>query len=504
MIVVFVVIVVALTAVAAGYAVGSHSSEKKKNEQLRMLELNVNEERMKRELLQEQLESERKGHEADLEREKRNFMERLEAERGAAADRLEAEKAGAAERLAAERRSAAEMLESERKRAADILESERKGSQERIASEKENSSKMLAELEQRYKTTLESMKNEMKHLSDEFLKQKGEELKKSNIEQIGTILNPIKEQMESVKKSVQDVNKETAASKASMDERIKNLIAETNKIGLQADNLSKALKSNTKMQGDWGEQLLVSILENSGLREGIEYKVQENVKDENNRNLRPDVIICCPGNKQIIVDSKVSLTAYMDYVNAQSGEEQERFKKANLDSVKKHIDELSAKNYPGTVQGSLAQVLMFIPNEGSYILALRSDPQIGSYAFKKNVLLINATNLMMSLQLIYNLWQTERQTKNIERIVKESNGLYEKFAGFIENWDKIKSGFASLAKNMEATDKQLCTGPGNVVRRIEGLKKIGGLLPKKEISPNYIQRAEEGLEEETLSASGQS
>lgn len=463
------IIIYIISGIAAGAGLGIAFAERKKGKEIRLLEIQANEERLKREGIERQLADERNNFAAEIRREQSIFAERIESERKSAAAILEAEKRSAAEKLALERRNNENALKSER----------------------ENNSKLLEELEKKYTTALEGMKSEMKVLSGDILKQRSEELKKNNIEQIGTILNPIREQMESVRKSVQEVNKESIANKASMEEKIKNLIEETSKVGLQADNLAKALKGNSKLQGDWGEQLLASILENSGLREGLEYRIQENVKDENNNNLRPDVIVNCPGEKQIIIDSKVSLTAYVDYVNAQSEADQERYQKANMDSIRKHIDELAAKNYPATMPKALSHVLMFVPNEGSYVLALRSDPNIGSYAFKKNVLLINATNLMMALQLIYNLWQTEKQTRNLEKIVKESNGLYEKFATFLESWDKIKSGFATLSKNIETTDKQLCSGPGNVVKRIVELRRLGGLLPKKEIGAHYIRESEQ-------------
>ena len=254
--------------------------------------------------------------------------------------------------------------------------------------------------------------------------------------------------------------------------------------------LTSYLKNKSKVQGDWGEQVLENILESSGLRKDEDYFTQHNVKGEGNENLRPDVIVKCPGDKFIVIDSKVSLTAYLDYVAAEDPSEQKKAAQENLTSIRKHIDELSAKNYEKLVGNTISHVLMFIPNEGSYILALQTDPKIAQYAFSKNVLLINPTNLMMSLKLIYNIWQSERQTRNVENIVAESTGLYEKFAGFLETFTDVGTKIQSLQKAFDTAENQLCTGNGNLVRRVEKLKEKG-ILPKKSLPDKYLNKARE-------------
>jgi DNA recombination protein RmuC len=286
---------------------------------------------------------------------------------------------------------------------------------------------------------------------------------------------------------VRNVDISSAQHKVSIEKSIENLATQAVAVGKHADELARALKNNSKVQGDWGEQILESILESSGLRKGYEYVVQENVKD-GKRDLRPDVIVCCPGGKKIIIDSKVSLTAYVDYLAAETKEEAERHAKANKESIKKHIDELAAKGYSDIVANSMSHILMFVPNEGSYILALRSDPQIAQYAYRKGILLINPTNLMISLQLIYNMWQNERQTKNIEKVIKEGEALYEKFVGFYENWSKIKDQLSGVMALYDKADKQLCDGNSNIVRRLENLKKLG-IMPKKNIPGELLERS---------------
>lgn len=356
-----------------------------------------------------------------------------------------------------------------------------------IESEKENSAQMVKQIKELNDYALENIKAQLAHITEENLKLRGEELKNSNVEQLGHILAPLREQMRKMEESVRNVDISSAQHKVSIEKSIENLATQAVAVGKHADELARALKNNSKVQGDWGEQILESILESSGLRKGYEYVVQENVKD-GKRDLRPDVIVCCPSGKKIIIDSKVSLTAYVDYLAAETKEEAERHAKANKESIKKHIDELAAKGYSDIVANSMSHILMFVPNEGSYILALRSDPQIAQYAYRKGILLINPTNLMISLQLIYNMWQNERQTKNIEKVIKEGEALYEKFVGFYENWSKIKDQLSGVMALYDKADKQLCDGNGNIVRRLENLKKLG-IMPKKNIPGELLERS---------------
>ncbi len=371
-----------------------------------------------------------------------------------------------------------------------IQAEERRLSQKNILEqERKNNILMIEEIKSQNNLALENIKNQLAQITEKNLKERSEELKSTNIEQLSHILNPMQEQMKRMEESVRNVSSSSAEHKASIEKTIEGLAQQTIKVGEQADELAKALKNNSKVQGDWGEQLLETILDNSGLRKGYEYTTQENFKD-GKKDLRPDVIIHCPGNRNIIIDSKVSLTAYVDYLASETKEEAERLSKANKDSVKKHIDELAAKNYTKLVENTISHVLMFIPNEGSYILALRNDPQLGQYAYKKGILLINPTNLMIALQLIYNIWQSEKQAKNVEKVIKESELLYEKFVNFSENWGKIKENLEDTLTLYDKADKQLYEGNGNIVRRLEKLKELG-IIPKKNIPEAMLTKAKE-------------
>lgn len=408
----------------------------------------------------------------------------------------------------AAQRQLSEAKESYEKQLEDVRESSGKQlaalkeeSEKRIEALKEAQEKQIEALRQmnreQMETQLNLIREQMQTTSEKVLKIRQEELGAANKEEVTKIVNPlnesfrqIREQMAKMEESMQKVNTDSAERKASITQTIEALAKETMKVGEQAGDLAKALKNKGKVQGDWGEQVLENILEGSGLRRGEDYLVQQNVKGEENENLRPDIIVRCPGDKNIVIDSKVSLTAYLDYVAADGAEQQKRAAKENLDSVRKHIDELSAKNYEKLVGNTISHVLMFIPNEGSYILALQSDPKIAQYAFSKNVLLINPTNLMMSLKLIYNIWQSERQSRNVETIVAESTGLYEKFAGFLESFTEIGKKIDTLHDAFGKAENQLCLGKGNLIKRVESLKEKG-ILPKKSIPDKYLDQARE-------------
>lgn len=360
-----------------------------------------------------------------------------------------------------------------------------------IERERETAQNLLKEAKASYQESLEAMKTRFGQMAEETLKARALELKQTNEESIAHLVKPVRDDLQKMQMSVNQAREQAVAQQATMDKTIEGLLKHTQEVERNAANLAQALQSNGKMQGDWGEQLLASILENSGLRQGYEFEIQENVKDEEGNNHRPDVIVECPGKRRIIIDSKVSLTAYLNYTAAQSKEQVEQAQKDNLRSIRNHIDELARKQYDKLIPGALNQVLMFIPNEGSYILALRTDPQIGQYAYKKGIIIINPTNLMLALQMIFNLWQTEKQNKNTERVTRQAADLYDKFATFIEKFEKIRACISSLQTHTDDAYKSLTTGSGNIVRRLEGLRQMG-ITPKKQLGQELTEASSEG------------
>ena len=362
--------------------------------------------------------------------------------------------------------------------------------------------KLRAESDQQRAQKLESLKQEMQRMTIEQQKVAAEQLaakqsalQENNRLQMDELLKPIKEQFADFKKSVEESKTQNEVNKKELQntfeatmklfqqeqqQAVLNLKEQTEKIGSDAANLTKALKGDSKMQGDWGEMVLETILENSGLRKDEEFFIQENTKDEEGKNYRPDVIVRFPEGRSVVIDSKVSLTAYSDALAAEDEAEQERLMKAHALSVRKHIDELAAKDYSKLVDDAIGFVLMFIPNETSYIAAMKQQPDLSRYAYQKKIIIISPSNLLMALQLAYNLWQYDRQNKNVEKIVKTAADLYDKVAGFEDTFMSVGDLITRLSGTFDKAKKQLYDGTGNVMRRVESLKGLG-VTPKKQI-----------------------
>lgn len=328
----------------------------------------------------------------------------------------------------------------------------------------------------------QEMNNEFKVLANEILQEKSKSFSEMNHERLAEILNPLKERLEGFKKTVEETYNNEARERFSLKEQIKELVERSESIGAEAKQLTHALRGDSKIQGDWGEMILESILEKSGLEKDREYFIQETLRDEeghtiqgsDGRKMRPDVIIRYPGgeNHQMVIDSKVSLTAYVNYVNAEDADEARLALKQHLVSVKKHIDELAGKSYQDYV-GKGDHVMMFIPNEAAYLAAMQADHALWQYAYEKKVLLLSPTNLIAALKLVADLWQRDKQTRNAIDIAEEGGKLYDKFAGFVEDMEKIGKSLNTTAMAYTDAMKKLKTGNGNLIGRVEKLKVMG-------------------------------
>ncbi len=373
---------------------------------------------------------------------------------------------------------------------------------EQMANERQYAAKLREESDRQWVQKLEGLKQEMQRMTAEQQKTAAEQLvakqsalQENNRLQMDELLKPIKEQFADFKRSVEESKTQNEVSKKELQntfeatmklfqqeqqQAVNNLKEQTLKIGSDAANLTKALKGDSKMQGDWGEMVLETILENSGLRKDEEFFIQENTKDETGKNFRPDVIVRFPEGRSVVIDSKVSLTAYTDALAAEDDAERDRLMKAHALSVRKHIDELAEKDYSKLVEDAIGFVLMFIPNETSYIAAMKQQPDLSRYAYQKKIIIISPSNLLMALQLAYNLWQYDRQNKNVEKIVKTAADLYDKVAGFEDTFSGIGDILSRLSSTYDKARKQLYEGSGNVMRRVESLKSLG-VTPKKQI-----------------------
>ena len=397
-------------------------------------------------------------------------------------------------------------LETEReyaKRMLDQADDNLQRANQNLDRERQHAEDLRRESDQRWEQKLESLKKDMQNTAAKELAAKQEELQRANRTQMDDLLRPIKEQFTDFKRAVDESKTQNEVNKTELQKAFENtmklfqqqqqqtvdsLKQQTERIGEDAANLSRALKGESKTQGDWGEMVLETLLENSGLQRDEEFFVQETVKSEDGATFRPDVVVRFPEGRSVVIDSKVSLTAYADAVATDDEHERDRLLAEHAKSVRRHVDELSAKSYDKLVEDAIGFVLMFVPNENSYIAAMKQQPDLSRYAYQKRIIIISPSNLLMALQLAYNLWQYDRQSKNVEKIVKTAADLYDKVAGFTETFTDLEGQLQRLARNFEQARGQLFDGKGNVLRRIDGLRALG-VTPKKRIK---------GLEEEGL------
>ncbi len=350
----------------------------------------------------------------------------------------------------------------------------------------------------------EMMTAQFRNLAGEILEDKSRRFTETNRENIEKILQPLNKDIAEFRKKVDEAYHKEATERTVLERKIAELVQLNNQIRVDAVNLTNALKGNVKTQGDWGEMILERILENSGLAKGREYFVQETLKDENNRVLhnenggmmRPDVMIVYPDNRRVIIDSKVSLTAYVNYCNSETDAMREVALKEHLHSVRKHVDELANKNYDSWVGGTLDFVMMFIPNEASYVLAMQHDSSLWSDAYRKRVLLLSPANLIVSLKLTADLWSREYQNRNALEIADRGAKLYDKCVSFLESFTSIGDSIRKTQTVYEQALGRLSTGGGNLISQTLKLRELGVKSKKgekeipKELLPDEEQESQ--------------
>lgn len=330
-----------------------------------------------------------------------------------------------------------------------------------------------AEREAQNQRQMELLAAQFEATSQKLLKQRQEDLARTNTENVGRLLDPIQREMENVRKLMTETRSANEKSNSSLEGALQAMLRQTTQISQDANNLADALKNRGKVHGDWGEQVLEDILVGSGLREGEEYVCQASYKGAQGNELRPDVVINCADGKRIIVDSKVSLTAYSEALGAESEDERQDAIRRNYESVKKHVRELSDKQYPKYVEGAMNYVLMFIPNEGAYVMAMNHDRSLAQDAFRRGVVIVNPTNLMLTLHLVLQTWHQTRQEDNCRKIIEVATGLYDKVIGLVDTCSTLGDQMQTAQKTYEKAMNQLTDGTGNVLRRVEGLKELG-------------------------------
>jgi DNA recombination protein RmuC len=347
--------------------------------------------------------------------------------------------------------------------------------EEKLREEKKN----LEELEKRFKA-------EFENLATRILKSNTEEFEKSSNKKLSDVLTPLKEKIEKFEAKVQETYDKGKEDHLNLKNELKNLQELSLRLDEDARNLTKALKADTKKQGNWGEVILERVLERSGLNKGEEYYLQFSSTAEDGSRLRPDVVIRLPEEKHLVIDSKVSLTAYTEYVSAEDEEQRERALKRHLDSIKKHIKQLSEKNYSDLLGiNSPDFVLMFLPVEPAFGLAVQQDQELFNFAWQKRIVIVSPTTLLATLRTVASIWKYEKQSQNALEIARRGGLLYDKFESFVKDLERVGSSIENAEKAYLAAHSKLSSGRGNLLNQVEQLKKMG-VTTKKSLPSEYL------------------
>ena len=378
--------------------------------------------------------------------------------------------------------------------------------QERIAREAEQMARVKAETEleaerrsiadkvRSQEELQQSLKEQFRTLAGDVLGEQSRRFKEENRESMDIILKPFKDNISEFRSRVDAIFTQQTEQSGALKNELQRLMELNKQITTETTNLTNALKGNSKVQGDWGEMILESILDNSNLIRGVHYHTQLNVKDEAGNNLRPDVVLNLPNNKQVIIDSKVSLTAYVNYVSAESEAERRAAMTAHVASVRQHVKELGAKSYQQLLN-SPDFVIMFIPNEPAFLDALKEDNTIWNDAYEKKVIISSPTNLFALLKIVDDPWRRDEQNKNHENIIKLGVTLYDQLVAFSTTLEGVGTSLEQAQAKYDEAYKRLHTGNNNIVRVGEKLRKMGLPTTKKQ-SAKLVELSEEGAEDD--------
>ena len=381
-----------------------------------------------------------------------------------------------------------------------ILKAENKVLQEEILnlskqltaqkSDSENLQIRLSEHKAEITTLNERFTKEFENLANRIFDDKSQKFTEQNKNNIGELLNPLGEKIKDFEKKVNDVYISEGKERASLKNQLEMLQQLNQQMSKEANNLTKALKGENKTQGNWGEFILESVLEKSGLVKGSEYKIQESYTNQEGKRLQPDVIINLPENKTLIIDSKVSLNAYERFSSAESDDERLQAAKEHILSLRTHLKGLSGKSYQNIHQiQSLDFVLLFIPIEPAFALAVQSDAGLFNDAFEKNIVIVSPTTLLATLRTVASIWRNEKQSANAIDIAKKAGDLYDKFEGFIKDLIEVGKKIDQTKANYSDAMNKLVDGKGNIINRFEELRKLGAKADKQ-LPQSLVDRAE--------------
>lgn len=378
-------------------------------------------------------------------------------------------------------------VEKENLRRSETQAEELRNTRERLDEAMHRVSDLTFRLEQRADEQRRVAATEFRSVAEEVMRGQAESLRDSNSRQVDAVLTPLREQIADFRKAVNDSYVSDNATRRSLSDQIERLMRLNMTIGEEARNLTAALKGDSKVQGDWGEMILETLLEAAGMKRDIHFSVQaasdmngKSFRDEESgRGLRPDVILFLPGERVMVIDSKVSLTAFVEWNSASSPEEKKRAASRHLQSVKKHVDELSAKKYQNLMSDSLDQVLMFIPNEGAWSLAFSLDPALWKYAFERKVAIVSPAHLFPVIHLVTQMWRQEKQNRNVEEIARLGGLLYDKFVKFTSDFAAIEASLRKAEKAYDDCRRDLSYGSQSLVARAERLRTLGARTSRR-------------------------
>jgi len=357
---------------------------------------------------------------------------------------------------------------------------------EAFKSQEEKFTTLKSELENVHK----KYTTEFENIANRILDEKSQKFTEQNKTNMDVILNPLKDNIKRFEEQVQKAYKSESDERITLKTEIKNLVDLNKQISEEANNLTKALKGENKTQGNWGELILEKVLERSGLVKDQEYRLQYSTSNDDGKRIQPDAVIMLPDNKHIIVDAKVSLIAYEAFVNSVSDDERSVLIKDHLLSVRTHVKSLSEKNYPTSADFNTPDfVLLFIPIESSFSVAVQADQELFNFAWDKKIVIVSPSTLLATLRTIASVWKQERQTKNAIEIAKQSGALYDKFVGFIEDMDKIGKSIDASRTAYDGAINKLHKGSGNLVKRAQEIEKLGAKTTKQ-IASKFIENDE--------------
>lgn len=379
-----------------------------------------------------------------------------------------------------------------------------------LRSERESFSNQLVKKESEYNHLLqrfteqkdeveklqEKFTKEFENLANKILDEKSSKFTEQNKANLTTILSPLQEKILSFEKRVDDTHKESIGHHATLKEYISGLQQMNVRISQETLNLTRALKGESKTQGNWGELVLERVLEKSGLEKGREYEVQQSFTNEDGQRIFPDVIVNLPEGKKMIIDSKVSLVAYEKYCNEEDEMLRAGMLKEHVQSIRRHVEQLGDKNYHSVLQQSPDFVLLFIPIEPAFAIALNEDDTLYNRAFSKNVVIVTPTTLLATLRTIDSMWKNSKRQLNAIEIARQASALYDKFVGVVADLLTVGKRMEDGKKSYDEAMKKLSSGDGNIVRSIEKIKKLG-LTTKKDLPENLLERANADMDDQS-------